>query len=296
MGIKRLLRSQRKYSNDEFDPDLDQHIQRTPYAQKAHQDDESNWLVSYADMMTLLCGFFIMLFSISKIDEPKFEKVKESVAKSFGGKYVPQTDDAARFLTHLLFETGLEKEATITTDSSGVSIVFQSTAFFDTLSSELRTEGKTILNRLIDGVMTREKIEKKKFKVVVEGHTDNRPVLGGIYPSNWELSSARAARVVRLFLEKGFRAEHLTAIGYADTRPVLPSRTLASAPAVNPPDAPTAAPSAPAAPVAANEAPVGPPALPSHQEELELARNRRVVVRILDSRSEAIPFPAVSAH
>src|SRR3712207_9008787 len=59
----------------------------------------------------------------------------------------------------------------------------------------------------------------RSHKIVVEGHTDSRPIISGIYPSNWELSGARAARVVRIFLEQGFPADLLTAIGYADTRP-----------------------------------------------------------------------------
>lgn len=53
------------------------------------ENDESNWLVSYADMMTLLCGFFIMLFSMATLDEPKFEKVREALAEQFGVSFTP---------------------------------------------------------------------------------------------------------------------------------------------------------------------------------------------------------------
>src|SRR5690606_17816248 len=81
------------------------------------------------------------------------------------------------------------------------------------------------LDKLIQGIATHQAKENKSYRVVIEGHTDSRPITGGVYPSNWELSGARAARVVRLFLNHGFSADRLTAIGYADTHPEVPSRT-----------------------------------------------------------------------
>ncbi len=80
------------------------------------------------------------------------------------------------------------------------------------------------MDKLITALLKRQNDEKKLFNVVVEGHTDGRPILSGVYPSNWELSSARAARVVRLFIEHGLNPEKTLAIGYADTRPRLPHR------------------------------------------------------------------------
>ena len=71
--------------------------------------DESNWLVSYADMMTLLCGFFIMLFSISKLDAPQYESVKQAVATQFGGTYEAPHQELAKFVTQIVQEAGVEK-------------------------------------------------------------------------------------------------------------------------------------------------------------------------------------------
>ncbi len=223
---------------------------------RASHDDESNWLVSYADMMTLLCGFFIMLFSMSKLDQPQYEKVKESIAKQFGGEYKDPAKETAKFITQVLQEAGIERESSLRYDSRGVAITFKSTLFFDTLSSEVKADGQTVLTKLIQGVSVRQQEEKKSYRIVIEGHTDSRPVIGGVFPSNWELSSARAARVVRMFLDRGFSPERLTAIGYADTYPELPART------------------------------------PSGEwDEGALTQNRRVVVRILDPSIDAIPFP-----
>jgi chemotaxis protein MotB len=219
-------------------------------------DDESNWLVSYADMMTLLCGFFIMLFSMAKLDEPKYEKVKESIAKKFGGEYKSPTAELARFVTQILQEAGVEKEISVKSDPGGVAITFQSTIFFDTLSSEVLEAGRKVTEKVVEALAERQRLNQTAYKIVVEGHTDSRPILSGPYPSNWELSAARAARVVRIFLEKGFSAKQMTAIGYADTYPELPERSPAG-----------------------------------EFQEANLAKNRRVVIRILQPKVDYIPLP-----
>ncbi|MCM2321750.1 MAG: OmpA family protein [Oligoflexia bacterium] len=224
--------------------------------------DEGNWLISYADMMTLLCGFFIMLFSMAKLDDNKFEKVKEAMAKSFGIEYNgPATTELGKFLTAVLNENGIDKEATVLSDALGVTVAFQSTVFFDTLSADVRPQGRVVLERLIDSIFSRQTAEKKAYRIVVEGHTDSRPILGGTFPSNWELSGARAARVVRMFLAKNFHSDRLTAIGYGDTRPLVQNRTPAGT-----------------------------------LDEYALAQNRRVVIRILEPQVDFIPFPDNAAH
>lgn len=223
--------------------------------QAAH-DDESNWLVSYADMMTLLCGFFIMLFSMSKLDEPKYEAMKESVAKEFGGEYKSESKDLAQFASQLLQENGMDKDTVVRISPSGVALVFQSTVFFDTLSAEVSGPGQKLLDILLTRLNERQKTVGKDYKIVVEGHTDGRPVIGGSFASNWELSSSRASRVVRLFLDQGYAPENLTAIGYADTRPEVPHRTPAGT-----------------------------------YDEGALSKNRRVVIRILDPKVDSIPYP-----
>ena len=235
------------------------HDERRPPEKKSHGGgghDESNWLVSYADMMTLLCGFFIILFSLSKMDEPQYEKVKEAVAKEFGGKYQKPNEDLAKFITQVLQEAGIEKETMVQYDSRGLALTFQSTVFFDTLSADVKPEGKVILDRLITSLSERQTKDNKEYKVVVEGHTDSRPILSGTFPSNWELSGARASRVVRLFIEKQFNPQLLTAIGYADTHPEIEARQLDGS-----------------------------------LDETSLAKNRRVVLRILDPKMDSIPLP-----
>src|SRR3954470_14144688 len=84
-------------------------------------DDESNWLVSYADMMTLLCGFFIMLFSMATLETPKYDSFKEAISQQFGGNFQSPTKDLALFITQVIQEAGVEKDVVVKSDPSGVS-------------------------------------------------------------------------------------------------------------------------------------------------------------------------------
>lgn len=249
MGIDRFLKKAKQIQEDLKER---KHSAEAP---KHEGDDESNWLISYADMMTLLCAFFIMMFSMSTLNAPQFEKVKQELATEFGGDYQSPSAETAKFVTQIIQEAGIDKDAVITSDPTGVSIIFHSTVFFDTLSAQIREPGRTVLDKLIVALRGREDAEVKKYKVVVEGHTDSRPVVSGIYPTNWELSAARAVQVVRMFLDKGFDRTNVMPIGFADTRPRFPERTPAG----------------------------------TYDEEA-LSKNRRVVLRILEPTVDSIPW------
>ncbi len=223
--IRAIIGLKKKLGSNESEHDEGRPHSSVDGGHPSAENDESNWLVSYADMMTLLCGFFIMLFSMATLDEPKFEKVRESLAEQFGGEFHSPSKDLAKWVTQILQETPLKGEADVEQAEGGVAIVFRSQVFFETLSAEVSASGRRVLEELASALREREKFEKKQFRFVIEGHTDARPVLGGGFPTNWELSSARAARVVRVFIDRGFDPARMAAIGYADTRPVAPSRT-----------------------------------------------------------------------
>lgn len=218
--------------------------------------DESNWLVSYADMMTLLCGFFIMLFSMAKMDEPQYERVKEAMSKQFGGDYHSDAKEMAKFVTEVIQEAGVEAQTTVKSEGTGVTVAFQSTLFFDTLSADVKPAGFEILTKIAHDLFEREKLEGKQYQIVVEGHTDSRPITAGTFATNWELSAARATRVIRFFLDQHFPSDHLTAIGYGDTRPDVAARL---------PDG-------------------------TLDDDL-LSKNQRVVLRILSPNADSIPLP-----
>jgi chemotaxis protein MotB len=200
-----------------------------------------------------------MLFSMAKIDETKYEVVKRELAKQFKGSYqAPSTNELAQFLNQAIHEAGIQQDAIIQVDPTGVTVIFHATLFFQTLSAEITSQGRNVIEKVIDGLHSHQQKISKEYKIIVEGHTDSRPILGGNFPSNWELSGARASRVVRLFLEKGFTPDRLTAIGYGDTRPVFESRKADGS-----------------------------------WDDEALAKNRRVVIRLLDPKVDTIPLAVV---
>ena len=117
-------------------------IEQTPLYiidKKKHQEEHSdgNWIISYADMMTLLCIFFIMLFSMSKVNTPEFEAMKKQMAEHFGTKYESPTEDLGKFVNNVLIETGVAKDTMMSSDGMSVSVAFHSTMFFDSMSAEI---------------------------------------------------------------------------------------------------------------------------------------------------------------
>ena len=101
------------------------------------------------------------------------------------------------------------------------TIVFDSTALFGKASATLNSSGKAILQDVV------EKLKSEKYRdymVAIEGHTDDSPINTAQFPSNWELSTARAGAVARFCVEQGIPAQRLRAAGYADTRPLQPNR------------------------------------------------------------------------
>jgi chemotaxis protein MotB len=218
------------------------HLYKSQSLRAKNEESESNWLVSYADMMTLLVGFFIMLQSFSKVDATQFEQVKKAATKVFGGEYKIPFESLTSKLKSVVEKQKLTDQVLFHQTDEGLEITFRGALFFDSGSANLKTEATTLLNSLIPAISE----NAKTFGIVVEGHTDNRPVNGGIFASNWELSSVRACSVLRLFEQKGFDPNRLKALGWGERRPIVPNEDDKNSP------------------------------LPENQ-----AQNRRVVIKIL---------------
>lgn len=220
------------------------------------------WLVSYADFMTLLFATFVVLYALSQINVNEFKKVEESLKKAFSiqsildggsgvmssGESVMDASAADSMIDSLLMEyispryeqesyeqikkevddmvkSGEMKGVSATIDERGLVItVTDDGILFSSGSAELSGAAKLILEKI-------GKLIVKKFamhNIKVEGHTDRVPV-SGRYPSNWELSSARASSIVRYLIGKfHILPDLMSAVGYADTRPVSTGKDAAS--------------------------------------------------------------------
>lgn len=183
------------------------------------EEGEGPWLISYADMMTLLMGFFALIASVSTIDQSRVEKVKQSAVEKFGGEYVEPYKDLKEKIQEAVKAAHAQDKVQVTSGADGVSLKFQGTSLFDSGAFEIKTEGA----QTIDSIVNQIQNQVKEYKVTIEGHTDNVPITHPIIASNWELSAIRAARVAQLFERRGFSKEQLIIQGWGETRPEAPN-------------------------------------------------------------------------
>ncbi len=235
-------------------------------AKKKKEEEHENaerWMVSYADFMTLLFATFVVLYALAQIDIKEFDKLEESIRAAFnnspiaGGQsimdaagmnvidqggiqeknaiippimeYLSQKyeknsmEEIRRELEKALGEGEIEGVGVEVTDRGLVITLKDVNAFFRSGSADLTIQAEKTLNKI--GGLIKSKFNRHMIRV--EGHTDAIPIgRGSIYPSNWELSGARAASVAR-FLISGHKIEGnlFTIIGYADTRPLDTNKT-----------------------------------------------------------------------
>lgn len=217
------------------------------------------WMVTFSDLMTLILVFFIMLFSMSVVDANKFKAIAESfqdraVFDAFPS-VIPfeepaddgdvsddpfeettdpfesfieideeeineQLDDLMEEVNEFLEENELTEEISASRDDRGVVLVLQEQALFESAAAEIIPNAYPFMEKV--GTL----LGSIPNMVKVEGHTDSRPINTAQFPSNWELSGARASSVIRyLVVNQSLEPERFLAIGYGETRPVVPNTT-----------------------------------------------------------------------
>jgi chemotaxis protein MotB len=250
----------------------------------AHEEEEhenhERWLITYADMITLLMVLFIVLFAIGQTDLAKFQALKHSLKGALGGPVKPnpvvnggagllvagsQVDgvpdatgttpgpasrneaqvaliqkraaEQAAAVEHTaltgaeqqiqaaLSSKGLQRDVTFRLEARGLVVtVVTDHVLYQVGSAGLQPAGQAVLDAVAPA------IERLPNHITIEGHTDDQPILpGGTYPSNWELSTARATTVLRYLIDAyHFDPGRLSASGYADTRPIAPNTSDAN--------------------------------------------------------------------
>jgi len=222
------------------------------YLDTRASDSHERWLVSYADFITLLFAFFVVMYAISSVNEAKYRVVGTAIGTAFGisaaGKAVPGPQaqggqlaplprggtaraEAARrrrmermqrteqALAEALAPLMAKHEASVRQTGRGVVLDIGVGALFAPGEAALQP---IVLGPLVAAVSVLKGVE---LQVEVEGHTDDKPLQPGArFPSNWELSSARASSVVRHLQAHGVAPERLAAVGYAEFRPVASNR------------------------------------------------------------------------
>lgn len=228
-------------------------IRRQPF-----DDDDDNpdrWLVSYADFITLLFAFFVVMYAISSVNLSKYNALTNAMGSAFTGNH-PQSiqikkmevkpqpektiikplplsylyqekskrerENMARMgvdISNKLSPLIQEGKVQVMQNNRGVRIDINDSVLFNAGSADIASAAMEVLKEIATILNTNQRL------IQVEGHTDNTPIHNQMFYSNWELSAVRATTVVRLLNQAGVIEKRLSAIGYGDTQPLSSSDT-----------------------------------------------------------------------
>ena len=194
-------------------------MRRRPPPQEEPVDE--SWMATFADAITLLMAFFVMLLTFAEYDIPAFDEAAAAISERVGGTATENPSGTLRReLEDQMYAMQADQAVEISKDSRGIVIEMRGGAFFKPGSAEIRPVAEGVLREIS------KKINEPKFKcfyVEVIGHTDDLPSRSDRFPTNWELSAARAARIVRFFGDNQVEKKRLKASGFADTKPKVPN-------------------------------------------------------------------------
>lgn len=195
--------------------------------------DSHRWVVSYADFITLLFAFFVVMYAISSVNVSKYKSLSEGMKSAFNkkdhNKAMESTDNKLdgpeERKTKGTFKDGLDDlnkslselengDFKINRHEGWIEMDIKSGSLFDNGTADLTPEALVKLMQLA------AKIKKLPFPVIVEGYTDNIPIETPQFPSNWELSATRAATVARVLNSYGISTERILVTGYGEQYPI----------------------------------------------------------------------------
>lgn len=176
------------------------------------EDQEDPWLISYADLVTNLLAFMVLLVSMAGIS---FESI-EALPNAFSSdQKAPPLKTLSADIMKLAEEEGLAGRVATDVDQEGLAIQLEDRILFASGVSSLSTEGGPLVDKIARLFTKME----DRYRVRVEGHTDDVPISTAKFRDNWDLSAARALEVRSRLASAGVQEERLSIVAYADTRP-----------------------------------------------------------------------------
>lgn len=199
-----------------------------PPRKHTQEEGTDSWLMSYADMITLLMCFFIIFVSVSEPKKDKFSLITDGLANKFGAVDMSTPlQGVFSTLQGLVENHQLFRDMAIQKNEKSIEMELASGSFFKRGTAEFLPDKIPVLKEMAEAFKTGAYLD---YRIIVEGHTSDVPVNGSLYPSNWELSSIRASHIVRYFIEQGMESRRLVAVGFADSSPKLANRNGAGEP------------------------------------------------------------------
>jgi chemotaxis protein MotB len=213
------------------------------------EDDKGRWLLSYADFITLLFAFFVVLYTTSDRDPGRYHTFGDALTNAFSKNDQAQATNTlvsvlpkvlnpeeqnkleleklrrenmhviARSIMDTMSSMMKDGQVRVTRSQRGLAVEINASLLFSSGQASLTPESTKILVELA------RTLKDDTHDIQVEGHTDDAPINTPNFPTNWELSTARASSVVRLFAENGVLPERMVAAGYGEFRPVEPNNT-----------------------------------------------------------------------
>lgn len=219
-------------------------MSRTKASDELKPENHDRWIVSYADMVTLLFALFVVLYATSDANPVKLQQVKSSINQAFdagvlkgssgtspistsGAGITPSMLDLqAAALTSIkktvgdfAQKTNLQNSIQVRSDVNSITISLSDNLLFDSGEATLKPGSQAALTQVA------QILKGLPNTVRIEGHTDNVPVNSPDYATNWELSAARASTVLRFLIDAAVPSSRLYLAGYAETKPVADNST-----------------------------------------------------------------------
>ena len=189
--------------------------------EEAHEEHaDETWLIPYSDLLTLLLALFIVLFASSSLDKDKMEKMEYAMAAAFNSMSVEEMSGSVLNFLEDLKDLHLGDNVGLGSDSKGVVIKIATVNLFNNKSAELKDNADDILQPLANLLKNNK---YRRYRIAIEGHTDDQPLISANYPSNWELSSVQAASVVRRLVKLGLDENRFLSVGMAGISPEYPN-------------------------------------------------------------------------
>jgi chemotaxis protein MotB len=221
----------------------------------SEHDNPDRWLISYADFVTLLFAFFVVMYSISSVNEEKYKNFSDSLSLAFTNqpsslppppgieinqqeqmlkalvdrrtarlgeqqrKIQDRMKNLANGLGKVMFPLINQGLVNINLTERGIELDIRASSLFKTGDAVLQQSYLEVLREVS------QVLSKEELPIEVQGHTDDIPIMTTQFPSNWELSSARASSVARMLIDNGVATKRLSVVGLASNQPLVPNNS-----------------------------------------------------------------------
>ena len=217
----------------------------TPEVAEEENGEGMGWIVTFSDLVTLLLVFFVLLYSISSLNMEKFKSAMASIQVNLGEHMPPvallqimqhsdnsgqkisleeitglrsREQDLLSDLREFIEERQLGQHIQLSLFEGKINLQIRGQVIFPSGQAALDPAAQPILDNIVDIIDT-----YAEFKVNIKGHTDDIPISTPEFPSNWELSSIRATKVLKYLIKGGIDPTRLTATGYGSLMPIAPN-------------------------------------------------------------------------